>query len=61
MASQVTTDDFHATGPGTLAGRYLRRHWQPVYHVADLPSAKLVDVRPYIEIDSQLELLGGRA
>jgi hypothetical protein len=22
--------DFVHTGPGTLAGRYLRRHWQPI-------------------------------
>ncbi len=45
MASQVTNDDFHSTGPETLAGRYLRRHWQPVYHVADLPRARPVPVR----------------
>src|SRR4026208_362170 len=24
------------TGPGTLAGRYLRSFWQPVYHGADV-------------------------
>src|SRR5712692_3237016 len=29
--------DFARTGPGTLAGRYLRRFWQPVYVAADLP------------------------
>ncbi len=29
-------DDFTATGPGTTAGDYLRRFWQPVYHSADL-------------------------
>ena len=45
MASQVTNDDFHSTGSETLAGRYLRRHWQPVYHVADLPRARPVPVR----------------
>ncbi len=28
--------DFVHTGPGTLAGRYLRRFWQPVYHGPDL-------------------------
>src|SRR5262249_11712828 len=28
------------TGPGTLAGRYLRRFWQPVYVSADLPSGR---------------------
>jgi 5,5'-dehydrodivanillate O-demethylase len=28
--------DFVHTGPGTLAGRYLRRFWQPVYLARDL-------------------------
>jgi 5,5'-dehydrodivanillate O-demethylase len=28
--------DFAHTGPGTLAGRYLRRFWQPIYHSSDL-------------------------
>lgn len=28
--------DFARTGPGTLAGRYLRRFWQPVSRVQDL-------------------------
>ncbi len=47
MATQddAAIDDFWATGPGTPAGRYLRRHWQPVYHVADLPRARPVPVR----------------
>jgi len=30
--------DFVHTGPGTLAGRYLRRFWQPVYQSEDLRS-----------------------
>ena len=33
------------TGPGTLAGRYLRRFWQPVYHAADLPPGSAVPLR----------------
>src|SRR5215204_3448275 len=28
--------DFAHTGPGTLAGRYLRRFWQPVHRAQDL-------------------------
>jgi len=32
----VKYDDFVRTGPGTLAGRYLRSIWQPVYHSADI-------------------------
>src|SRR3954447_25179252 len=36
----MTTDytDFAHVGPGTLAGRYLPRFWQPVYVAADLPA-----------------------
>jgi 5,5'-dehydrodivanillate O-demethylase oxygenase subunit len=34
-ASEYT--DFAHTGPGTLAGRYLRSFWQPVYRGEDLP------------------------
>jgi 5,5'-dehydrodivanillate O-demethylase oxygenase subunit len=37
--------DFVHTGPGTLAGRYLRRYWQPV-HVSDkLPTGKIIPIR----------------
>ena len=32
----VEYEDFVRTGPGTLAGRYLRQIWQPVYHSADI-------------------------
>ena len=38
-------DNFHATGPKTLAGSYLRHHWQPIYHIADLPRARPVPIR----------------
>jgi 5,5'-dehydrodivanillate O-demethylase len=31
-------NDFVHTGPGTLAGRYLRMFWQPVYVADQLPS-----------------------
>jgi len=27
----------HQTGPGTIAGRYLRSFWQPIFHSDDLP------------------------
>ena len=33
------------TGPGTLGGRYLRRHWQPVFHGADLPAGEATPLR----------------
>jgi 5,5'-dehydrodivanillate O-demethylase oxygenase subunit len=33
------------TGPGTPAGRYLRRFWHPIYHAADLPAGQAKPVR----------------
>lgn len=36
--------DFAHTGPGTLAGRYLRSFWQPIYLAKDLPSGQAVPV-----------------
>src|SRR4051794_36147350 len=32
----VTDLDLHATGPGTLAGRYLRLFWQPLCLAAEV-------------------------
>jgi 5,5'-dehydrodivanillate O-demethylase len=37
--------DFAHTGPGTLAGRYLRRFWQPVYRAVDLPAGHAKPLR----------------
>src|SRR5581483_8035284 len=34
--TEITYADFERVGPGTLAGRYLRRFWQPVSRVKDL-------------------------
>jgi 5,5'-dehydrodivanillate O-demethylase oxygenase subunit len=38
QAQRLTSqrDDFAFTGPGTLAGAYLRRFWNPLYHSIDL-------------------------
>ena len=41
----VERDDFVHTGPGTLAGRYLRRFWQPIYVSAELPEGKIVPIK----------------
>src|SRR5262245_51461409 len=38
------TDVVH-TGPGTLAGRYRRRFWQPVYKAKDLQAGHAKPVR----------------
>jgi 5,5'-dehydrodivanillate O-demethylase len=32
--------DLTRTGPGTIAGRYLRTFWQPVYRSEDLPAGR---------------------
>ena len=37
--------DFAHTGPGTLAGRYLRRFWQPVCAPRDLPPGHAKPIR----------------
>ena len=37
--------DFVHTGPGTLAGRYLRMFWQPVYRSQDLLRGRAVPIR----------------
>src|ERR1700723_1981921 len=38
-------DDFVHTGPGTLAGRYLRRYWQPIYVSEKLAPGSIVPIR----------------
>ena len=37
--------DFTHTGPGTLAGRYMRMFWQPVYLADDLPAGRTKPIR----------------
>jgi 5,5'-dehydrodivanillate O-demethylase len=44
-ARSIDQLDFVHTGPGTLAGRYLRRSWQPVYVSAKLAKGKVVPIR----------------
>ncbi|HJQ16453.1 MAG TPA: Rieske 2Fe-2S domain-containing protein [Allosphingosinicella sp.] len=41
----VEEADFVHTGPGTLAGNYLRRYWQPIHVSAELPMGKIVPIR----------------
>src|SRR5262249_27162206 len=42
---RLTADDFNPTGPGTPAGTFLRRFWQPVYHSSDLLAERPVPLR----------------
>ena len=44
MTARTRYEDFTSIGPGTLAGRYLRMFWQPIYQSADLPVGKPVPV-----------------
>src|ERR1700733_16334261 len=39
------TADCTSTGPGTVAGRYLRQFWQPIYHSADLAVSRPVPLQ----------------
>jgi 5,5'-dehydrodivanillate O-demethylase len=41
---QVNVKDFLSTKPGSLAGRYLRMFWQPVYCSHELRSGKAVPI-----------------
>ena len=38
-------EDYAHTGPGTLAGRYMRTFWQPVYVAANLPPGHAKPIR----------------
>ena len=41
----IRQDEFVTIGPGTLAGRFLRRFWQPVYLAAELKPGRAVPLR----------------
>ncbi len=44
-AARAKEMDFVHTGPGTLAGRYMRSFWQPVFRAADLPAGRAFPLR----------------
>jgi 5,5'-dehydrodivanillate O-demethylase len=37
--------DFHHTAPDTLAGRYMRRFWHPIFHADELPTGRTKPVK----------------
>ncbi len=45
MSAELDYKDFVHTAPGTLAGRYLRTFWQPVYCSHELPPGRAVPIR----------------
>lgn len=48
--------DFTHTGPDTLAGRYMRLHWQPVSAIDDLPAGR---AKPIKVMSEELTLYRG--
>jgi len=42
---KIKYEDFVHTGPGTLAGRYMRMFWQPVYRAQDLATGRANPIR----------------
>ena len=49
--------DFWRSGPGTLAGRYLRTFWQPVFRAVDLPAGR---AKPITIMSEQFTLYRGQ-
>ena len=45
QSTDANAVNFVHTGPGTLAGRYIRQYWQPIYESAKLPQGKIVPIR----------------
>jgi 5,5'-dehydrodivanillate O-demethylase oxygenase subunit len=45
MAMTEAWQDITHTGPGTLAGRYMRTFWQPVFRSSDLPAGRAMPIR----------------
>lgn len=43
--TSFTYKDFLQTGPGTLAGRYMRTFWHPVHRSEDLPAGRAIPVK----------------
>jgi 5,5'-dehydrodivanillate O-demethylase len=43
--AEIQAIDFAHTGPGTLAGRFMRSFWQPVRRAQDVPTGRALPVR----------------
>src|SRR5579871_4176273 len=54
--ARIAYPDFLKTGPGTLAGRYMRLFWQPVHRAQDLPVGR---ARPIKIMSEDLTLYRG--
>jgi 5,5'-dehydrodivanillate O-demethylase oxygenase subunit len=58
--TSVQGENFLNTGPGTAAGQYLRRFWQPIYHSADLAAGRAVPLKIMSENFTLYRGEGGR-
>lgn len=56
MTTTLDTADFAHTGPGTLAGRYMRTFWQPIFLSQDLPVRR---ARPIKVMNEEFTLYRG--
>ena len=45
MSAMIGVNDFISAGPETLAGKYLRRFWQPVYCAHEILPGHAVPIR----------------
>ena len=45
MSAMISVDDFISAGPETLAGKFLRRFWQPVYCAHEILPERAVPIR----------------
>src|SRR5919202_4499211 len=58
---KVDHTDFVSTAPGTLAGRFMRRFWHPVYLARELPAGHPKPVRIMSEDFTLYRGEGGKA
>ena len=45
MSATIGVNDFISAGPGTLAGTFLRRFWQPIYCAHEILPGRAVPIR----------------
>jgi 5,5'-dehydrodivanillate O-demethylase oxygenase subunit len=45
VGAKLSSMDLICTGPGTLAGRYLRRFWHPIFRAEELAAGKAKPIR----------------
>ena len=61
MTVKVTDEDLVLTGPGTIAGKFMRMFWQPVARSEDLPAGQAKPCRIMSEDFTLYRVQTGRA